>query len=74
MISKKIYKPSSKYARDFIAEITPEHNTNFGNWGPADFCPEGSFARDFEQKVLMKYVKIYVYIYIYIYIHSQGIL
>jgi len=38
-------------SRNFVAEITPEANTPFGIWGDAEFCPDGSFARDFELKI-----------------------
>lgn len=51
MISRKNLKPSSNNARSYIAEITPHANTNWGNWGIAAFCPDGSFARDFELKI-----------------------
>jgi len=32
-------------------EIEPPSNTNWGNWGPTEFCEVGSFARDFQLKV-----------------------
>ena len=64
MISRTNLKASSNHVRSYVAEITPAHNTNWGNWGAAALCPEGSFARDFELKVLLKYMNKVIYIII----------
>ena len=34
-----------------VAEIKPVALTHWGDWGHAVFCPDMSFARDFELKV-----------------------
>ena len=71
MISRKFLKHSSSYAGSHTTSITPEHQTSFGNWGIGEFCPEGSYARDFEIKVLIKYIKTYIY-YCFIEFIAEG--
>ena len=38
-------------SRPYEAEIQPESGSLWGDWGVADFCPEGSFAKGFQLKV-----------------------
>ena len=38
--------------REYADLITPEASTNMGYWGPAEFCPDRSFAKGFSLKVL----------------------
>jgi len=37
--------------RPYVAEITPDAGSNWGDWGSASFCPEGSWATGFQLKV-----------------------
>ena len=43
---------SSITDRGYEGSITPVASTNLGEWGPAEFCPERSFAKGFSLKVL----------------------
>merc|ERR1711953_103663 len=37
--------------RPYVTEITPDAGSNWGDWGSASFCPEGSWATGFQLKV-----------------------
>merc|ERR1712192_394397 len=37
--------------RPYVTEITPDAGSNWGDWGSANFCPEGSWATGFQLKV-----------------------
>lgn len=34
-----------------FSKATNRSNTNWGDWGPEQFCPEGTFAKGFRLKV-----------------------
>ena len=56
------------YQRNYVKEITPHANTAWGNWGPAVFCPEQAFARDFELKVIVISCSLQIQVFnVYIY-------
>merc|ERR1719322_966423 len=60
----------SKNDRPFVSEIKPVALTHWGDWGVAEFCPDMSFARDYELKIepsnesadtAMNAIKLYCY-------------
>merc|ERR1712079_179152 len=37
--------------RPYVTEIIPDAGSNWGDWGSASFCPEGSWATGFQLKI-----------------------